>query len=300
MATATRKEIPSSPPAPLTEMARQFIPTDTTEIVGMELETAAIEVTMAEKIPTILTGHTGTAKTLLLEHLHMEKEWPYRGVTAHGQVEVDTFLGKWVVGKDGMEYKLGILPFCMKYGIALGVQEVNAVLPEVLMLLHEYVDQGYITLMDLDPEHPDFKIVPHENFRLYGTMNPPSDYPGTRDLSPALVRRCLIRTVDPLTKEQDIMVVRQQCPWVSQEDALQMAGVAQAVRQQFDTGQSFFWLSTADLVTWGTVMQYVDPIPAGQIAVVGKAPKSEQRFVKAQVRMAFDPNADTDSEDEPF
>lgn len=282
----------AKPPARISALAKRFVPTEAPEIVGMELERKAVEITMLEKIPTVLVGHTGTAKTKLLQRMHLDHAWPYRAITAHGQVEVDTLIGKWTSTKArGMEYKLGLLPFCMKHGIAVGIQEVNVVLPEVLILIHEYVDEGYITLMDLDPEHPDFIIHPHENFRLYGTMNPPELYPGTRELSPALVRRCLVRTVQPLNAIQEVEVITKQAPFVAPEVANQMVGVGTSVRQQFDAGASLFWLSTADLVMWAQLTKHLSPYEAGEIAVIGKAPSGEHDFVRGRVRLAFDPDA---------
>jgi MoxR-like ATPase len=286
----------SAPPVKPTVVAAKFIPTTAPEIIGMDLARAAIGVTMAEDLlPTILVGHTGTAKTKLIQRVHQDLKWPYRGVSAHGQVEVDTLIGKWIATKDqGMVYKLGILPFCMLHGIAVGIQEINAVLPEVLILLHEYVDEGFITLQDLDPEHEWFVIEPHANFRLYGTMNPPELYPGTRDLSPALVRRCIVQSVEALPLDQEIRAVQLQCPWLDESDIRSMVGVGQSVRQQFDNEMGFFYLSTADLVQWGRVMRHMTALDAGMIAVVGKAPAGERDFVKGRVRIAFDPNSDVD------
>jgi MoxR-like ATPase len=221
--------------------------------------------------------------------VHQDLGWPYRSISAHGQVEVDSLVGKWVATKEkGMTYQLGILPFCMKHGIAVGIQEINVVLPEVLILLHEFVDEGFITLADLDPEHPDFIIHPHPNFRLYGSMNPPELYPGTRELSPALTRRCLIRQVEPLKAAEEIEVLKQQAPWVPYDQALAMAGVGESVRQQFDLGQGLFWCSTADLVMWARLMQHMDPFEAAEIAIIGKAPSNEVDFVRGRVRLAFD------------
>jgi MoxR-like ATPase len=179
----------------------------------------------------------------------------------------------------------------MRHGIAIGIQEINVLLPEVLILLHEYVDESFITLSDLDPEHPDFLIHPHPNFRLYGTMNPPELYPGTRELSPALVRRCIVRQVEPLQPHEEIEVLRQQAPWVTNEVATSMAGVGASVRQQFESGQGLFWLSTADLVMWARLLPHMNEYDAAEIAVMGKAPANELDFVRGRVRLAFDPNA---------
>lgn len=287
MATTSK----SKPPKPVSAVAKQFIPHGSPKIVNMERERSAIEISMVENIPTILVGHTGTAKTKLLQRVHEDAKWPYRSISAHGQVEVDSLVGKWVATKDkGMHYQLGILPFCAKNGISLGIQEINVVLPEVLILLHEFVDEGFITLSDLDPEHPDFIIHPHPNFRLYGTMNPPELYPGTRELSPALIRRCIIRQVEPLKPHEEVQVLKEQAPWVSDDTATSMAGVAASVRQQFETGQGLFWLSTADLVMWAIIMRHTDAYSAAEIAVLGKAPATELDFVRGRVRLAFDPD----------
>jgi MoxR-like ATPase len=286
------------PPKPVTPVAKQFIPTGSPEIVNMDRERSALRIAMLEDIPTILVGHTGTAKTKLIQRVHEDAKWPYRSIAAHGQVEVDSLVGKWIATKDkGMEYRLGLLPFNMKHGIATGIQEINVVLPEVLILLHEYVDEGYITLTDLDPEHPDFIIRPHPNFRLYGSMNPPELYPGTRELSPALVRRCIIRQVEPLKAHEEVQVLAQQAPWIDTKTAESMTQVAASVRQQFEAGQGLFWLSTADLVMWARLIRHISPYDASEIAVMGKAPTNELDFVRGRVRLAFDPNGTQDDDD---
>lgn len=295
MATTKKTVAKLAPPSPIPQVAKQFVPKGAPEIVNMEQERNAIRIAMLEDIPTILVGHTGTAKTKILQRLHEDAKWPYRSIAAHGQVEVDSLIGKWIATKDkGMEYRLGILPFCMKHGIAVGIQEINVVLPEVLILLHEFVDEGFITLSDLDPEHPDFIIYPHPNFRLYGTMNPPELYPGTRELSPALIRRCIIRQVEPLKPHEEVEVLKQQTPWVDQKVAESMTQVASSVRQQFDAGQGLFWLSTADLVMWARLLRHTDAYSAAEIAVMGKAPTNELDFVRGRVRLAFDPSAQDD------
>lgn len=297
---AAKAAAAAKPPKPVPAVAKQFIPSGSPNIVNMEREKDAIRIAMLEDIPTILVGHTGTAKTKVLQRMHEESKWPYRSIAAHGQVEVDTLIGKWVATKaQGMEYRLGLLPFCMKHGIAVGIQEINVVLPEVLILLHEYVDEGFITLSDLDPEHPDFIIYPHGNFRLYGSMNPPELYPGTRELSPALTRRCIIRQVEPLSPAQEVEVLKEQCPWVDKKTAESMTQVAQSVRQQFEAGQGLFWLSTADLVMWARLLRHCSPYEAAEISVMGKAPTNELDFVRGRVRLAFDPNA-SDPDDDQF
>jgi MoxR-like ATPase len=280
-----------APPGEISDIAAQFVPSDVPEIENMDLERATIRVTMLENIPSILVGHTGVAKTKLLQRMHMDAQWPYRSVPGYGGVESETLIGKWIATKEkGMTWAHGILPFCMKNGIAIGFQEVNYVAPEVLVLLHEYLDEGYITLMELPVDHEDFIIRPHENFRFYGTMNPPELYPGARDLSPAFLRRCLVRRVDPLDAVTEAKVVHDQTG-IDFDTAAQMAGVASSVRQQFDNNLGLFWVSTADLVTWARLTKHMDPLQAAEIAIIGKAPENEVPFVRGRVRISFEPNA---------
>jgi hypothetical protein len=87
-----------------------------------------------------------------------------------------------------------------------------------------------------------------------------------------------------------VQVLKEQTPWLSDEAATAMAGVAASVRQQFESGQGLFWLSTADLVMWATISKHIDPYSAAEISVLGKAPATELDFVRGRVRLAFDPD----------
>lgn len=283
--------IESKAPAKVGSVAAMHIPADIPNIIGMLDELSAIDINMKLNIPLILVGHTGLAKTTVIAKKHEEMKWPYRSVTMNGSVEVDTLVGKWTANpKEGMVYKLGILPFCMKYGIALGIQEINFLLPEVLVLLHEFADEGHITLMDLDPTHPDYIIRPHENFRLYGTMNPPELYAGARDLSPALARRCIVKRVDELTDVQEQRVVIEQSH-VEADVARSLQTVGKSVRESFDMGKTLYYLSTADLIMWGRLMVAggLDALTAAKLAIMGKAAPSDHDFLLNVIRLQFEP-----------
>lgn len=304
MQSDDEKGVTLNPPADVPEEAKAFIPEGAPETIGMDIEKAAIELTMKTNVPSIFIGHTGQNKTGILRRLHQEAGWPYRGISGRESIEVDNLNGKWRIGPDKtMEYHLGILPFCMKHGISVGIQEINYIAPEVLVLIHEYVDEGFITLDELSPDDPDFIIHPHPNFRLYGTMNPPEMYPGARELSPALLRRCIVRTLDEPTKEDEYRVIRMQVPSLPDENAREMVEVAHSVRFEFHEGRIGYWCSTADLVQWAVLAEHCDPITASEFAVVGKAPETDQTFVRGRVRLSFNPgqaNQPAVDEDVPF
>lgn len=245
---------------------------------------------MLEGIPSILVGHTGIAKTEVLRRVHQEAGWPYRHVNGRESLEADNLLGKWRLEDGNMVFKLGILPFCMLNGIALGIQEINYVAPEVLVLLHELFDEGFITLDELSPDDEHFIVRPDANFRLFGTMNPPDLYPGARDLSPAFLRRCLVRHVDVLDEATETDVIKSRCDWLAESDIVGMVNVANEVRSKFGV-ESSFWLSTADLIVWGRVAKHMPVLDAAETAIIGKAQDEDDiASTRGFVRLNFDPD----------
>lgn len=286
---AERDELPeieiTEPPGEVNEVASRYIPSGTPQIIGMDVETECIALTMETGVPTILIGHTGIAKTLLIKKLHEEAQWPYHTITGHAQVEVDTLVGKiWVEGGT-MRFKPGVLIFCMKEGIAIGFQEINAVAPEVLIMLHEYLDEGHVTLTDLPADHEDFMVRPHPNFRLFGTMNPPDLYPGIRELSPALQRRCLVRRVEVLEAESEKLVILAQVPDIGEDLARKMVQTANGMRKNLNEHKTNFFLSTADLVMWAKTADRVGDVhKAAEICIFGKAPREDEQLLRTVIR----------------
>lgn len=275
----------SEPPAPVSEIAQRYVPVECPDVVGMETEKECIALTMETSIPTVFIGHTGIAKTLLIKNCHKQVGWPYHTITGHAQVEVDTLVGKIWVEQGTMHFKPGILIFCMKEGIAIGFQEINAVAPEVLIMLHEYLDEGHVTLTDLPADHPDFLIHPHPNYRLYGTMNPPDLYPGIRELSPALARRCLVRRVEPLKQDQELQVITERVPEIGVDLARSMVQTANGMRKNLEEHKASFFLSTADLVMWAqTTVRVGDVHKAADICVYGKAPREDESLLRTLIR----------------
>jgi MoxR-like ATPase len=260
-------------PAEVSDLAKRFVPEGEPSVVGMEIERECVRMSMLTGIPTVFVGHTGIAKTMLLRRMHQEMEWPYHTIAGHAQVEVNTLIGKIWIREGEMNFRPGILPFCMKNGIAIGFQEINAVAPEVLIMLHEYLDEGKITITDLPPDHEWFTVKPHENFRLYGTMNPPEFYIGTRELSPALTRRCIIRRVEPLPEAQEIAVVTGQVENFDADTARKLVRVAQGMRKNVHENKATYFLSTADVVMWAKFAQRTEDVwRAADMAIFGKAP----------------------------
>lgn len=274
-----------------TDIQKQFLiaPETVTEVIGHTDTMRVIETAWNTGIPAILVGHSGTAKTTMLEYMHATHNKPYRSVSCYGAMEADNLIGKWIVQDGSMVYKLGILPFAMKHGISIGLQEINYVLPEVLVLLHEFFDERRITLMDLDPDHPDFVIEAHPDFHLFGTMNPPEFYPGARDLSPALLRRSMVMNVDVIAPELEAQVIVN-LSGASEEEARYLSQAGQSIRMAFIQGGTSTWIGTADLVMWAKVALQMnhDFVKSAIPTIINKGNGPEDKiFLSDQVRMYF-------------
>lgn len=287
--------LPDGPPAEVSDVAELFVPQHAKDIVGMEVALLSIALTMGREVgedprPTILEGHTGLAKTAVLAYAHHRANWPYRTVAGHSNVDVDSLIGKLTFKNGSMEFQMGILPFCMKHGIAVGIQEINAIPPEVLIMIHEYMDEGRITLHDLGPDDEDFVVEAHPNFRLYGTYNPPEFYPGTRDLSPALKRRCIIVPIRPLDEKKELEAVMRSVPSADEDVTRKIVGTAHEIRRGQASDQGMFFLSTADVVMWAEMLKALPPYEAGIMALMGKVPVEERDNVQKVIRMRFQPD----------
>ena len=140
-----------------------------------------------ESKPALLIGETGVGKTSAVRHLAALTNSPLRRVNMNGSMTAEDFLGQMLI-KDGTTYwKDGVLTECVRNGYWLIVDEINAAGPEILFALHSLLDDDrYVVLTD----SPSKEVVrPHENFRIFATMNPQERYAGTQELNRAFAGR---------------------------------------------------------------------------------------------------------------
>jgi midasin (ATPase involved in ribosome maturation) len=166
-------------------------------------------------------------------------------VSLNGSTGVEEIIGKWLA-KDGSTYWLdGILVNAMKKGYWIVFDEINSALPEILFTLHSLLDdEKKVMLAEKDNEI----VVPHEDFRLFATMNPSEDYAGTKDMNKALLSRFnAIINIHTLSNEHEEQVIISQAG-CDPKDATILVRLADALRKLKKDDKLFYYCSTRDLV----------------------------------------------------
>lgn len=206
----------------------------------------------------LLIGHTGTGKTSLIEEIAKEAGRPFSRLNLNGQTGVDEFVGRWSLQDGSTVWIDGILPIAMREGHHLLLDEANAALPEVNMILQAVLDHArQLRLAEKDGE----VIQAHPEFRCFASMNPTEGYPGTKDLNPALASRFTVTiTVDypTLEVEAEVLTDRTGLP---HKAALIMAETARKIRVGFAKGTCLTPVGTRDLLAWARM--------AGRMAKAG-------------------------------
>jgi MoxR-like ATPase len=116
----------------------------------------------------MLTGHKGVGKTSIIEQIAARINQPCIRINMNGETRISDFLGKMTLLGDKTVYSYGVLPNAMSQGAWLICDEIDMAEPNILSLLHPVLERGgKLVLKENDGE----TIMPHENFRIFGTSN---------------------------------------------------------------------------------------------------------------------------------
>jgi cobaltochelatase CobS len=116
----------------------------------------------------LLTGHKGVGKTSIIEQIAARINQPCIRINMNGETRISDFLGKMTLLGDKTVYSYGVLPNAMSQGAWLICDEIDMAEPNILSLLHPVLEKnGKLVLKENNGE----TIIPHENFRIFGTSN---------------------------------------------------------------------------------------------------------------------------------
>lgn len=253
----------------------------------------------AEKnMPVLLVGPTGSGKTATVKWLSYKTNNSYRRVQLNGSTGVDTFIGKWLLEKDGTVWVDGVLTDAMRHGHWLLLDELNAALPEILFVLHSVMDDDKrLILDDKDGE----LVTAHPDFRIFATMNPSEGYAGTKELNRALFDRfpITINVGYPNTElEEKIIFNHSDLDFNSPKHTKlvdRMIEFAHISREKYDNDELLYPVSTRQLINWAKLITYFGVKTAAKITVLSKADDEiEREKLKAEIDKFF-----RDDEDAP-
>jgi len=245
------------------------------KVIGAEDELKALENAVLGDHATLLIGDTGVGKTYRIQALAKKHGKKMVRVSLNGEIGINELLGKWLV-KDGSTYwQDGTLTQCMRNGDWIILDEINAALPEVLFCLNSLLDDARsIVLAEKDNE----LVTPHENFRIFATMNPSEDYAGTKELNPALLSRfTIVLWVDFYKPKIESKIVQYQSG-VVKEIAEIIVDIGNIIRKSRKEAKTWFICSTRDLVNMARLFR-TDGLTFQECfewAILNKAPEQEK------------------------
>lgn len=150
----------------------------------------------------LISGPTGTGKTVCAQNVFAEMQIPMMRISAHDKMDFDSLVGRWIPnprkglnGEPDWVFIEAPLMLATKYGLPLVIEEINMARAEFMSFLHAATDDTRQVIITDKPKHDNPQVSEvinvHPNFILIGTMN--VGYAGTRPLNEAFKSRFEIK-----------------------------------------------------------------------------------------------------------
>ena len=158
----------------------------------------------------LMTGHTGSGKSSVIEQVVARLNLPFCRVNCDGDLTRADFVGQTVLENQGTKFQYGLLPMAMKEGRVLLIDEWDAASPSVSLALQSVLEEGgKLTITETQEV-----IHPHPDFRIFATSNTKGQgddsgmYHGTQPQNyAALDRFTMVGLVDYPTATVEMQII---------------------------------------------------------------------------------------------
>ncbi len=219
----------------------------------------------------LVQGMHGTGKSTHIEQVAARLNWPCMRINFDSQITRLDLVGKDVIrlknDKQVTEFKEGIIPFALRNGVALVLDEYDAIKTDVAFVIQRLLEEeGKFALLEENEI-----IVPHKNFRLFATSNTLGAgddlgiYHGTNLINQAQMDRWnIVASLNYLTEEQELAILLKKLPFLNsklhQQTAKMMVKLANLSREAFRNGDISTLISLRTLISWGKNIEIFDSV----------------------------------------
>jgi cobaltochelatase CobS len=210
----------------------------------------------------LIQGMHGTGKSTHIEQIASRLNWPCMRINFDSQITRLDLVGKDTIklknDKQITEFKEGIIPFALRNGVALVLDEYDAIKTDVSFVIQRLLEEdGKFALLEENEI-----ITPHPNFRLFATSNTLGAgddlgiYHGTNLINQAQMDRWnIVASLNYLSEEYEITILQKKLAFLSSKDHQQtaklMVKIANLSREAFKNGDISNLISLRTLISWG-------------------------------------------------
>src|SRR5690606_38303009 len=209
----------------------------------------------------MVSGYHGTGKSTHIEQVAARLKWPCVRINLDSHVSRIDLVGKAAIvlkdGKQGTEFRDGILPWAYQHNVALVFDEYDAGRPDVMFVIQRVLESsGRLTLLDQSRV-----IRPHPAFRIFATANTvglgdtTGLYHGTQQINQAQMDRwSVVTTLNYLPHDKEVSIVQAKAKHYQNAEGAEivsrMVRVADMTRSAFMNGDLSTVMSPRTVIMW--------------------------------------------------
>lgn len=224
--------------------------------------TLAILAGFAFNSRVLIQGMHGTGKSTHIEQIAARLNWPCLRVNFDSQITRLDLVGKDAIeiegGKQITKFREGIIPFALRRGVALVMDEYDAIKTDVSFVIQRLLEEeGKFALLEENEI-----ITPNQHFRLFATSNTLGAgddlgiYHGTNLINQAQMDRWnIVAALNYLDEKHEAEILLKKLPFLNsklhQQSAKMMVRLANLTREAFKNGDLSTLISLRTLISWG-------------------------------------------------
>ena len=247
----------------------------------------------------LISGFHGTGKSTHIEQVAARLNWPCIRVNLDSHISRIDLIGKDAIiikdGKQVTEFQEGILPWSIQNPVALILDELDAMRPDVAFLMTKVLEaEGGLTLLEKNKV-----IKPNKYFRLFATANTvglgdtTGLYTGTQQINQAQMDRWnIVTTLNYLAMEKEMEIILGKNKNLNntkgKEKVSNMIKVATLTRKGFMAGDISTVMSPRTVLHWAENSEiFNDTGYAFRVTFLNKCDESEKSTIAEYYQRCF-------------